>query len=329
MTSFDITRHKEAQDALRESEVLLRTLRESHAQAIWQADAQGNVVTDSPSWLSSTGQTGPEWTGEGWANALHPDDRAMALRVWRCGIDAVRVISNRFRLRAANGGWRWTSVLAAPVRNADGSVRKWVGMNIDIDAEKRAEEALLQSEARFRALATVGAASLYRISADWRAICRFDASSVPVGKDRRHVHWMEQRIPPDERPRLRAAVERAISNRCALALEHRVLRQDGAAGWVALRAVPVFDDKDALVEWFGAETDITARVKADQAFSRLFEASPAPLLVLATDAPRRASRFAKSTARISQPRCARATTSSGVACLKRTPAIRKARAPMG
>jgi len=65
-----------------------------------------------------------------------------------------------------------------------------------------------------------------------------------------------------------------------------VLRQDGSAGWVALRAVPVFDDKGALAEWFGAETDITARVKADQAFSRLFEASPAPLLVLATDAPR-------------------------------------------
>lgn len=177
MTFFDITRHKEAQDTLRESEVLLRTLLESHAQTIWQADAQGRVVTDSPSWLAYTGQTGTEWLGEGWANALHPDDREMALQVWRAGIEAGQVIRNRFRLRVANGGWRWTSVLAAPVRNTDGSVRKWVGMNIDIDAEKHAEEALRENE-------------------------------------------------------------------------------------------------------------ITARIKADQAFSRLFEASPTPLLVLGTDAPR-------------------------------------------
>jgi two-component system CheB/CheR fusion protein len=141
MTFFDITRHKAAQDALRESEVLMRTLLESHAQAIWQTDAQGRVVADSPSWLAYTGQTGMEWSGDGWADALHPDDRAMALDVWRSGIDAVRVIRNRFRLHVANGGWRWTSVLAAPVRDTDGSVRKWVGMNIDIDAEKRAEQA--------------------------------------------------------------------------------------------------------------------------------------------------------------------------------------------
>ena len=286
MTFFDITGRKQAEDSLRESEVLLRTLLESHAQAIWQTDAQGSVVADSASWLAYTGQTGLQWLGEGWANALHPDDREMALRVWRAGIAAVQVIRNRFRLQTAHGGWRWTSVLAAPVRNPDGSVRKWVGMNIDIDTEKRAEDLLRESETRFRALAGVGASSLYRISADWQAIHRYDGAGMLADRDETGTDWMEERIPPDERPRLRSAIERAVARRSPFELEHRMLRADGSVAWVSSRAVPLLGEHGEILEWFSAQTDITARVKADQAFSRLFEASPAPLLVVGTDAPR-------------------------------------------
>ncbi|MCC2959597.1 PAS domain S-box protein [Massilia sp. IC2-278] len=284
MTFFDITGRKQAEDRLRESEVLLRTLLESHAQAIWQTDAQGHVVADSASWRAYTGQTGAEWSDEGWANALHPDDRAMALRVWRAGTAAGHVIRNRFRLRTAQGGWRWTSVLAAPVRNGDGSVRKWVGMNIDIDTEKRAEDLLRASESRFRALAAVGASTLYRIGAGWNTIRRYDGSGMLAGED--EAGWMEDHIPADERPRLRAAIARAIASRGEFELDHRVLRPDGAVAWVSSRAVPLLGDDGEILEWFGAQTDITARVKADQAFARLFEAAPAPLLVVGTDAPR-------------------------------------------
>ncbi|MDN4058413.1 CheR family methyltransferase [Massilia sp. YIM B02769] len=286
MTFFDITGRKEAEDRLRESEVLLRTLLESHAQAIWQTDAHGRVVSDSASWLAFTGQTGMEWTGEGWADALHPDDRRMALRVWRAGIAAGQVIRNRFRLRTAHGGWRWTSVLAAPVRNPDGSVRKWVGMNIDIDTEQRAADLLRASETRFRALASVGASSFYRISADWHAIHRYDGSGILADDKQPGAGWLQDCIPADERPRLRAAIARAIASRSAFAFEHRVLRPDGSVAWVASRAVPLLDDHGDILEWFGAQTDVTARVKADQAFARLFEAAPAPLLVPGTDAPR-------------------------------------------
>ena len=286
MTFFDITGRKRAEDSLRESEVLQRTLLESHAQAIWQTDAQGSVVADSASWLAYTGQTGLQWLGEGWADALHPDDREMALRVWRAGIAAGQVIRNRFRLQTAHGGWRWTSVLAAPVRNPDGSVRKWVGMNIDVDTEKRAEDLLRESETRFRTLAGVGASSLYRIAADFNTIHLYDGSGILAAGGEPGTDWMEERIPPEERPRLRSAIERAIVSRSGFELEHRMLRPDGSVAWVSSRAVPLLGDRGDILEWFGAQTDITARVKADQAFSRLFEASPAPLLVVATDAPR-------------------------------------------
>ena len=146
-------RAREAAEArLHESEVRSRRLVEHIAQATWETDGEGVVVADSPSWRAYTGQTPEEWLGYGWADAVHPDDRAYAERHWREAVAAKREVDAEFRLRCAGGGWRWTAVRAASILNEDGTIQKWVGMNIDIDARKRAEAALRESEARLRAV---------------------------------------------------------------------------------------------------------------------------------------------------------------------------------
>lgn len=141
-----------ARERLRSSEVRHRLLVESWAQAVWEVDAQGVVVADSPSWRAYTGQTLEEWLGDGWLDAIHPDDQTHAERQWREAIATTRLVDAEFRLRAPGGGWRWTNVRAAPVFDAEGKVEKWAGMNIDIDARKQAEAALRESEDRFRKL---------------------------------------------------------------------------------------------------------------------------------------------------------------------------------
>jgi len=138
--------------SLRESEARHRLLTESWAQASWETDAAGVVVTDSPTWRAYTGQMLHEWLGYGWLDAIHPDDRAYAERQWREAVAARRVVDAEFRLRAPDGGWRWTNVRAAPVLAADGNIEKWAGLNIDIDARKRAEVALRESEEKYRTL---------------------------------------------------------------------------------------------------------------------------------------------------------------------------------
>ena len=137
---------------LTESETRHRLLIESWAQAEWETDHDGVVVVDSPSWRAYTGQTLDEWLGHGWLNAIHTDDRAFAERQWEEAIAARGLVNAEFRLRAPDGGWRWTNVRAAPVLDAGGRIEKWAGINIDIDARKRTEAALRESEKKYRTL---------------------------------------------------------------------------------------------------------------------------------------------------------------------------------
>lgn len=142
-------REKAAVDAdLLDSGTRHRLLIESLAQALWETDAAGVVVADSPSWRAYTGQTLEELLGYGWLDAIHPDDRAYAERQWREAVAVLGLLNAEFRLRAPDGGWRWTNVRAAPLLDGDGRVEKWLGMNIDIDDRKRAEAELRESEER-------------------------------------------------------------------------------------------------------------------------------------------------------------------------------------
>ena len=135
--------------SLRESEARSHRLIEDFAQATWETDAAGLIVADSPSWRAYTGQSLEEWLDSAWIRAIHPDDRAFAEAQWREAVTSHVNLNAEFRLRhAASGGWRWTNVLATPLLAEDGTVRKWVGMNIDIDVRKRAEQSLRESEDR-------------------------------------------------------------------------------------------------------------------------------------------------------------------------------------
>ncbi|HKG92625.1 MAG TPA: GAF domain-containing protein [Gemmatimonadaceae bacterium] len=136
----DITRRRAAEDALRRGEERYRTLIEVTAQVVWAADAEG-LVDDMPAWRALTGQTPDEARGLGWLDAIHPEDRASTADLWRAAVAARRPIATAYRIRMADGSYRWFGVRGAPVLRPDGTVREWVGSCSDIDERMRAEDA--------------------------------------------------------------------------------------------------------------------------------------------------------------------------------------------
>ncbi|MBB3221678.1 PAS domain-containing sensor histidine kinase [Pseudoduganella umbonata] len=151
----DITERIEAETALRIREERFRLLVMATSQIVWTNTPDGRVLEDSPSWRAFTGQTYEEWREFGWLDALHPDDRAGTIALWTRCVATQSVFDTRYRLRRADGQYRWMAVNGLPIADALGGIREWIGANTDIHDRVMAETELarrLEQEKRNSAL---------------------------------------------------------------------------------------------------------------------------------------------------------------------------------
>jgi PAS domain S-box-containing protein len=140
----DVTDKMEAENALRIREERFRSLVLATSQIVWSNTPDGRVDEDSPSWRAFTGQTYEEWREFGWLDAVHPDDRAPTKAAWLACVAAKTRFEARYRLRRADGDYRWTEVRGVPILDAEGAIREWIGTNTDIHETVLAEAELAQ-----------------------------------------------------------------------------------------------------------------------------------------------------------------------------------------
>ena len=140
----DITRRKQGEQALLQSEKRYRSYIDVTDQLGWATSADGEVVEDIPTWRKFTGQSEEEVKGWGWSKALHPDDLEHTTGVWRNAVETRTNYEVEYRIRRYDGAYRHFLARGVPVFNDDGNVQEWVGTCIDITEHNRMEEALKQ-----------------------------------------------------------------------------------------------------------------------------------------------------------------------------------------
>lgn len=148
----DISARKRAEELLQQSEQRFRTLVGATSQIIWYTDAAGAFIQEQPGWEAFTGQTYDEYKNFGWLDAIHPEDQESVATAWKAQMGTWAVFESQHRLRNQQGEYRYMSVQAVPVLEADGRVREWVGFHTDVTERKKAEAALHESEARKRGI---------------------------------------------------------------------------------------------------------------------------------------------------------------------------------
>lgn len=141
----DIEARRQAELGLLASEDRFRTLAEAMPHLVWQTDAAGRPDYLNHRWRALTGLDLSALAGSGWMAALHADDIARLAAAWATALTRGEDYDADARIRTASGGYRWHRVRAAPVRDAGGRIRHWVGTCTDIEERHQAEDRLREA----------------------------------------------------------------------------------------------------------------------------------------------------------------------------------------
>ena len=139
LIAVDVTDRQNSAEAVRRSEERYRSLVQAGAQVVWVTTPTGQIAEDSPEWRWITGQSLEEYLGNGWLDAIHPEDRERVEREWRECVRAGKVFDSRYRVRTKTGSYRHYDVRAVPIER-DGKIIEWVGASTDVTGQREAEE---------------------------------------------------------------------------------------------------------------------------------------------------------------------------------------------
>jgi PAS domain S-box-containing protein len=126
-TDLDITERRQAERALKESEERLRTLADAVPQIIWTNDAFGVADYFNQRWFEYSGLSLEDSLVGGWQAIVHPEDGPASKERWLTAQAKGQIFETEYRLRRADGQYRWFIGRNVPVRDAEGHVTSWFG----------------------------------------------------------------------------------------------------------------------------------------------------------------------------------------------------------
>jgi len=251
------------------SERRFRLLAEAIPQIVWTTRAEGYCDYQNRRWFDYSGMTAEESAGAGWMDAVHPEDRARLGPAWTQTFKGSKGFEFEYRLRRADGVFRWFLARAEPICDDENKVVRWFGTCTDIDDRRRAEDEALRRDGDRLRLAAEAARLGYwdwNILSDtitWSESLEKISATSPEAFGGTFESFLAV-VHPHDRDRVGAAVRVAVARGTPYEEEFRLARPDGSYRWCLTKGQAYYDRDGRAVRMSGIDVDITARKEAEE-----------------------------------------------------------------
>jgi PAS domain S-box-containing protein len=190
-------------------------------------------------------------------------------------------------MQTPQGETTWVFGQAAALRDGEGRVTGYLGVNVDITERRQAEERLRVSEERYRELLTAVTSYRYSVtlergvatSTEHTPGCLAATGYGPEEYAADPFLWINM-VHPDDRDTVRQHVARVLAGEQVPPSEHRIVRKDGAVRWIRDTIISHFDDSGALVRYDGLVEDVTERKRVERRVGRVLESAPDAMILV-------------------------------------------------
>jgi two-component system, cell cycle sensor histidine kinase and response regulator CckA len=264
--NIDITRRKQMEQALHDSERRFRNIADTAPVMIWMSGPDKLCTFVNQPWLAFTGATIEQGLGNGWLSSVHPEDQGRCLADYSSSFDARHSFQLEYRMRRADGEYRWVLNNGTP-RYRETEFAGYIGSCIDITEQKRVEAQLRSNHAQLvdsQRLASVGSWELdiatrtTRWSDEWYRIFGLPRDARP------EFQTFLNCVEPRDREIVLQAEKKAQASDAPFGEEFRIVRPDGEVRFIRSIVEAIKNDEGALVRLIGAAQDVTEQVRATE-----------------------------------------------------------------
>jgi len=209
---------------------------------------------------------GAQW--DNWVPLLHPDDQEESRKYWSNCLRTGEAVEHSYRVRSAQGDYRWFLTRSEPLRASDGTLLLWIGATLDIEELKRAEQALRESESNLRQDIDTVPGLLWSIGPDGE-LTQINQGVLDYSGMRfeDHLGYYTFHHPDDLSDALNA-FSHAMQTGTSYQALSRLRRANGEYRWHQVRAQPLRDREGRIVQWYGLSVDIEERKQAEDRLRR-------------------------------------------------------------
>jgi PAS domain S-box-containing protein len=263
--TMDITARKQAEEAVRASELNLRLMVDSIPAWVSTMKPDGEAETVNRQAMDYTGKTSEGM--KNWLPTVHPDDRVNTVNCWRRAVETGDPYDVEARVQRVDGVYRWFHARGLPLRDGEGNIVRWYVVLSDIEDRKQAQQALRTRERELSLIIEAIPALIWcarpqgELTYVNRRVLDYTGTTLEaLARD----GWTDYLHPDDFELTVRAW-SHAVATGEQHEVQYRLRRSDGAYRWFHVLGQPLRDGDGHVTRWYGLLIDIDDRKSMEEA----------------------------------------------------------------